>query len=621
MRQKIIQTGILVVASLLLAGFNAQPAPSTMPEGKAADIRISNHLRQLYNLKSRAAVGPSISGSIALRAERIFTLREDRILIDAVAEQDAAELLDDLQEMGLAGGVAYGRMVSGELPIASLPELAGLKSLRYAIPALMRTRAGLVTSQGDPAMRADLARRQFGVDGSGVTVGVLSDTYNDFDLLIGRPATDAETDVINGDLPANVQVLDDTAGPGFDEGRAMMQLIHDVAPGADLAFHTAFKGQADFALGIIELALIAGADVIVDDVIYFAEPMFQDGIIAQAVDIVKSMGVAYFSSAGNQGRDAYGSRFRDSGIPGFFDDLNPGNTARHDFKRGPKADVFQTFTVGGGEDVIFSLQWDQPFFSLTGTVGSQNDMDLLFYDMQGNLLPFSSPDSTLIVLQGFSDNIESGDPVELAEILNLGDEPVQVQIGIELFAGHKPKRMKYVYFRQSSGTATEEYAIPAGTIYGHPNASGAMAVGAAFYFETPAFGTRPPLLEPFSSAGITPILFQPDGTRTFRLRFKPEIVAPDGTNTTFFIPGIDPEGDGFFNFFGTSAAAPHAAAVAALMLEASADLSVDRLNRILKKTAVDMDDPLTPWFDRTFDFATGYGLINAEAALKNLTRR
>ena len=82
----------------------------------------------------------------------------------------------------------------------------------------------------------------------------------------------------------------------------MSQLVHDVAPGAGIAFHTAFNSEFDFAEGIIELA-DAGADVIVDDVRYFAEPFFMDGMIAQAVDIVSARGVPYYSSAGNQARE------------------------------------------------------------------------------------------------------------------------------------------------------------------------------------------------------------------------------------------------------------------------------------------------------------------------------
>ena len=104
----------------------------------------------------------------------------------------------------------------------------------------------------------------------------------------------------------------------------MMQLIHDVAPGSSQAFHTAFGGEAVFANGIVRLRTEANSHVIVDDVSYFAEPFFQDGIIAQAVDAVVADGAAYYSSAGNAARDSYEDTFRIAG-------LLPGLGILHDF--------------------------------------------------------------------------------------------------------------------------------------------------------------------------------------------------------------------------------------------------------------------------------------------------
>ena len=101
-----------------------------------------------------------------------------------------------------------------------------------------------------------------------------------------------------------------------------------------------------------------------------------------------------------------------------------------------------------------------------------------------------------------------------------------------------------------------DFDTQSGTIFGQSNAVGAEAVRAAQYFNTPAFGVVPPILAPFSSTGATPVLFDSAGKRlaTPDLRsHKPEIVAPDGIDTTFF--GSDSDGNGFPNFFGTSAAA------------------------------------------------------------------
>lgn len=163
------------------------------------------------------------------------------------------------------------------------------------------TNAGDATSQADFIHEADRVRASLptGYDGTGVKVGVLSDSYNN----LGG----ANSDVTSGDLPAGVNVLEDFGSGGSDEGRAMLQLIHDLAPGADLSFATAFTGENGFADNIRALAA-DGADIIVDDVIYFAEPMFQDGVVALAVDdVVTNNGVAYFSSAGNNADKSYES--------------------------------------------------------------------------------------------------------------------------------------------------------------------------------------------------------------------------------------------------------------------------------------------------------------------------
>jgi hypothetical protein len=506
---------------------------------------------------------------------------DQHVVVDAVASGEAEDLLAELEALGLQKGATFGRMVSGRLPIEAIEELQGVDSLKFVRPAYMATNVGLVTSQGDVAMRADIARTSVDVDGFGVTVGTLSDSFN----CLGGAATD----VANGDLPAGIAVLKDETGcgSGSDEGRAMMQLIHDVAPGASQAFHTAFDGMADFAQGIIELAN-AGADVITDDVFYFAEPMFQDGIIAQAVDQVVAMGIPYFSSAGNNGRNAYESDFRNSGVSG-------SRGARHDFDPGSEVDDLQTVTFAPGT-TTFILQWSAPYASAcTGCPGADSDLVIAVYNMDGSLI--------------FASNVGNigGDPIDIYTIRNSGSGPVQVQLGLELVAGTAPQRVKYWY----QGPLTiNQHDTASGTVFGHASAAGARAVGAAFYDETPAFGQNPPLLESFSSAGPQRIYFDTSGTplSPFETRQKPEIVAPDGTNTTFFGSDISEDADSFPNFFCTSAAAPHAAAVAALMLEADPLLTPNEMYQIMQDTAIDM---LTPGFDHD----SGLGLIDAAAAI------
>jgi len=90
------------------------------------------------------------------------------------------------------------------------------------------------------------------------------------------------------------------------------------------------------------------------------------------------------------------------------------------------------------------------------------------------------------------------------------------------------------------------------------------------------------------------------------VRQKPEIVCPDGVNTTFF-GSEDSEPDGFPNFFGTSAAGPHAAAVAALLLELEPNSTSAEIYSALESTAIDMGPA-------GVDDDTGHGLCQADLA-------
>ena len=96
-----------------------------------------------------------------------------------------------------------------------------------------------------------------------------------------------------GDLPHSVTVLDGQAGESRDrEGTAMLEIVHDLAPGAHLYFATGFGSPAQFAANI-EALCQAGADVIVDDVIWFSEAAFQDDVVAKGVNAAVDAGCFY----------------------------------------------------------------------------------------------------------------------------------------------------------------------------------------------------------------------------------------------------------------------------------------------------------------------------------------
>lgn len=564
---------------------------------------------------------------------------------------DLAALRAQLIAKGLMGASTHSTAISGRAPVSALADMAATSGLKFLRPTLAMARHNRIVSQGDRSLRSDRARRATGISGRGVRIGVLSDSYDcaPGPFAEGAPFTRAAQDIARGDLPRQVLVLKDLAAAPSDdcsdEGRAMMQLIHDVAPGASQAFYTAFESQEDFAAGIRALA-DAGSQVIVDDVVYFAEPMFEDGIIAQAVDDVHRVGVAYFSAAGNDARLSYESRFRSSTEAGI-------SGPRHDFAPGRPVDGLQAATATAGSVTLLTFQWDQPSLSANGRRGAQSDLDVWFYDSNGE--PFEictdDPEQLLCQIPGFDANVD-GDAVETPIMVNLTEQDVDVQIGLELYEGPSPNYIKYIWFDLDAGQfVVDEYDTASGTVFGHANAAGAEAVGAAAWYQTEEWGSPlrpqclPACLNSFSSAGGSPVFFGPNGRRLAvpEIRIKPGVTGPDGGNTSFFlfdldfeIPGTS-EPDGYPNFFGTSASAPHVAAVAALMLDqrerditarkrffGPRKLTPDLIFWALRLTADDMKlrnfggdiGPQRVDNANGFDFDTGFGFVDAQRALR-----
>jgi hypothetical protein len=593
------------------------------PDGYGKDgplSKVGTDLTLLYNeFKVHQQYSPSVP---FVGSHGDWMISNGQVAVDALTRGNAT--LFQQQIVGIGGTVVVqdDTFVSALVPIGALPQLAQIANLQFARPVYRPvTHAGTVLSQGDASMRTDLARQQFTVDGTGVKIGVLSDSYNTSDSAIT-----AAIDIANGELPANVQIVQEGPADSSDEGRAMLQLIHDAAPGADLAFASAFVGgEAGFAQNIRRLAQ-AGSDVIVDDVGYFAEPFFQDGRIAQAIDEVASQGVAYFSSAGNSGSEAYQSEFRDSGVDLLVNvngqQVNAGRL--HDFDDGAGVATTQTITVQPGGLFRISFQWDQPFGSLGGA-GSQNDLDLYLIDENGE------------VVSGSFDVNFGGDPWEFLVFQNFSLSTT-FSLGIVVFprsgtsppaASEYPGLMKYI--NVGFGSEISSFATNTGASWGHSTSAGGAGVGAAAFYMTPAFGQSPPLLNEFSSGGGSPYLFTTTGTRLSQpeIRDQPRFTGPDGTNTSFFGSDVDYDADDYPNFYGTSASAPHVAALAALMVERAGGpgrLSPDEIYTTLEETAIDItlrqfesdfpDATPIPIEDGVgFDYFSGHGLVNATAAI------
>ncbi|MFO0878188.1 MAG: tandem-95 repeat protein [Gemmataceae bacterium] len=484
-------------------------------------------------------------------------------------EQDGGEVLRQLVGLGLSPTEVSleHRLIEVPVALTRLPEVAALPGVLAVTPAFRPiTRAGSVQTQGDAVLRADLVR-QAGFDGAGIKVGVISDSA----LFLANSQTTA-------DLPATVDRYLEFAGS--DEGRAMMEIVHDIAPSAALAHYSGVYSSTSFASGIRALAAI-GSQVIVDDLGYFDQPFFQDGIVAQAVNDVTAGGIVYVSAAGNDADLGYQSTFRDAD-PGSSTDL-------HDFDPGTGVDTRQRISTPAGYYNILILQWDDPFYT---TAGVTHDFNVKIYDESGALVASQ-------ISGGSTNNLSTQQPLEIVQWVSKGSGVYQIEF--ERKAGSGDSLLKYILLG-GNGTAISEFATNTGTIYGQPAAAGAIAVGAVPFH-------APNTIQPYSSIGEVTILFDPAGNRLGapEVRNKPDVVAPDAVNTTFFGNDLPQDTDSLPNFSGTSAAAPHVAGVAALLLDANPHLTLAQLTGALRTTAIDLGPA-------GFDDAFGYGRVDAEAA-------
>lgn len=499
-------------------------------------------------------------------------------------------------------------LVEGLLPISALLTVA-TSTQTVGLSPIYRPKTsfqGKANNQAETTINAGTARQQFGVNGSGVTIGVLSDSVN----RVGNGLADS---IATGDLPSNVNVIQDGAAGQTDEGRAMLENIYDIAPGASLAYATAFNGQVGFATNINKLATQANAKIIVDDVGYLNEPFFQDGIIAQAViDVTQKNGVSYFSAAGNSASKGYLSQFRGvtatpGALPtGRYMNFNPnGGTA-------VLLPVTTSSSISGNSAIAF--QFDQPWYTTNGVT---SDVDIFLLDSTG-----------AVVSSGNSNNIATQSPDELLSLAN-AQPNTTYYVAIRVNSGADPGFVQFVEWGNSLSSVSQQFGSAGNTYYpttfGHPTSASAIGVGAVPWWGTNPTNTpapNPVRSEPFSSAGPALIKFDSLGRPLVspQLRQKPDISAPDGGNTTFFGDVVDTSNPGVGqpktpsnlsqnlpSFFGTSSAAPNAAAVAALMKQKMPTATPTDIRNALVASA----SPLNGQAAGTWNAQGGFGLIDA----------
>lgn len=658
-------------------------------------------LKQAYDAASAAGTRTSLDlSAVTPKAHLRYDspLAAPAVLVDAIVSGDPQAAKVQLTQLGFKPSAVFGKDIGGWLPLDRAADIAALGSLRFVKTAMMHTHSRAHAAPADPVayegdfVQGSLALKQAtGLTGSGITVGVLSDSFDcngQYDAANpgGTHLGDYADDVALGALPAGVNVIEEDPAPagspsgtpctGTDEGRALAQIVYAVAPGAKLAFYTADGSEADFAQGILTLAMPTGqkdpngrsgggAQIIDDDVGYFDEPVYQEGEVGVAIDQVVGQGALYFSSAGNEGTNSFettNASFSGSpaaGAPNAGEQLLQIGT---DANNNPVYALPITIPpLANNDGYVISLFWDQPYQSSTGKgdpgdvigdpgvgngPGAASVLDFCIGDASGNIPAtgsigaddvFNGPlgvptncagpsNAAPLPSSNFTQSQPGdADPYNFIQIFNVSGSTstaVHATIVIGLISGPAPHRVKVIIQDDGRGTTIDNYATNSSTIQGHPLSPNAMAVGAAFYGNTIACGQTANTLEPYSSTGGSVMVFNPAGIALSPpyVPHKPDIVAPDGITTSFF--GFAPfytlaanapqqcQPGAYVNdsFFGTSAAAPHAAGLAALLLQADPGATPAQVYNALRGAAQKMDP------SPGFSFASGYGLVQAQAA-------
>jgi hypothetical protein len=492
---------------------------------------------------------------------------------------------------GATPGAGVPSAMSAPLPSGFAGRAATVKAkLAGLLPNAPQIRpfVGSQNSQGDITHKAATARTVFGVNGTGVKIGVLSNG------VVSLAASQAL-----GDL-GPVTVLPGQTGTG-DEGTAMLEIIHDLAPGAQLFFATSTNNSiTQFAQNIRDLRT-AGCDIIVDDVFFFVESPFQDGApgptntnggaVIQAVNDVVASGAMYFSSAGNSGNKndntsgVWEGDFVDGGASAAPLPLT-GNV--HNFG----GQNFDVITLNGSQ---INLYWSDPLG------GSSNDYDLFILNAAGTAVLASST------------NIQNGtqDPFEVT------GSGVNLRIVVLKKTG---AAARFLHVNSNRGRLSINTV---GQTHGHAGATGAF--GCAATPANVAFGAPPnpvgPFPNPFNSTN-TVELFSSDGPRHIFYNANGTAITPGNVSstggTTLQKPditaadGVSDTGVGGFptTFYGTSAAAPHAAAIAGL-IKSAGPFTPAQIRTALLSTAIDIEAAGT-------DRDSGAGIVMAFEALNFL---
>ena len=499
--------------------------------------------------KSNAKLGPSLNSALYkdnVSIKGIERVKKDTERLHVYVEFTHPSVLEALSKLGNLRNLnqEYGlaEMILPANAIAGLLKNPNVVSIREVMKPIVNRGYRMTEGFNDlEGHGIETYLKLNGKAGDDIKIGIISDGVDDLSDAVSQ-----------GELPSNVIVLNNRYGGA--EGTAMLEITHDMAPNAQLYFHDFGNSSLDF-IAAIDALVAQGVNIIIDDVVYLDEPFFEDSIIAKHIDkLVASTGLLYVSSAGN---------FASSHAQSTYRPMASNNVYEHDFSPTQSGVQRMSIVVPAMSAVLVMLQWNEPFNN------SVKDLELAV-----------CPD-VLTTYCHVSDSYQLGagySPVEYVELINTRNTQEVMYVTVYSETAYSNVTFEIYVFGGTvgfGGTRTD-------STFGHSTAASVLSIAAV---SDPSFSMQ----SPYSSQGPFTMV---DGTK----RNKPDFTGTDCVSVS--------GAGGFGNVFcGTSAAAPHIGAIAALMWSNNRSLTRLQLIDAMKAKTFDL-------YTSGYDVQTGNGLIH-----------
>ncbi len=561
--------GIFGVSLLVLLGVWAGAEAEAQP-GSGTGVRT------LQELMPKGPLSPQ-EFPHAQMVDRLLALKAGgdrvRVIIEMSPQADGLKLLEQLQGLGAEVELTYESWIQAFIPtqeLLTLRQMPGVEYVRLPVSPMMDQ--GPIVSEGALVVGTP-SWQQAGWTGRGVKVGLIDPGgFRDYERLLGRELPPRERVVARSFRSDGLMYNPDISRSGQVHGTATAEIVHDIAPEAQL-YLVMFSTDLEFRRAI-DWLIAERVDVINTSLGIFSGCFRSDGgMFEPQFKKARQSGVTWVTASGNEADVHWQGDWSDPEGNNLlnFSGSDEGNTldVRLVEFQYPDGRRVATSIV----DVLFA--WDAP------CTGASDDYEVIVLREDGKpLAPWSGEQGQI------SDWVwRPGVPIketfasEDFEVSRVG-EIVKYHLAIRKKRSSAPDARSSMLI--GCPCSRIEYLKPEGSVFiTEPSISpNVITVGAVHHSGRCSRSLCPDgKLLVYSSQGPTR-----DG------RIKPDLTAPSHVSTSSYGRWTGDSSSQNPGFTGTSAAAPHAAGAAALVKQAFPEYTPEQIQQFLERGAEDLGD-------------------------------